>query len=500
MGTTAILSAFAAMERRGAMTQYLDEKVQDRRDREEKAESIENANAAVVAPVVTVVEKPAEPEISREEQLAQARAKKAADAAAKRMEEEKRDAEVVTDVSGEREPTVIVATDEHSDIADAPKVAGEPSVTSPVAPHTITSDVDIDTKTPDSADDISDRIVVNQKMRAKADRKVRKKAKTNKHKRDMSRMRKKYKAQPNAYYESDSDSDSSDGEYLSDGADEESMAEQLRNFRETCKQGQLFFRHAGSRRRSKPQDRVIKVSFNAQREPAEISWGRGSRNIKFADILYIAAGFWTPTFAQPQRKEKLKESHCFSVVSNNGVNLNLEAHTEHTALLWIRGLRKLKKHSDEYSDRSARDNYKNLMSSKETRPTTKKDVMPIVRLQQDLFVMSLHTVMRHLEEERIWVLSPEVHQKFTPQNLYPTVLKQDIPWRQWQAWIREQVTAYCRENGLVNTYTQEPVNMQSVQAVQPPQQKLRRQSVEMNNNSNNNSSSKPSSEDQCSLM
>merc|ERR1719206_251683 len=103
----------------------------------------------------------------------------------------------------------------------------------------------------------------------------------------------------------------------------------------------------------------------------------------------------------------------------------------------------------------ARDNFKNLLANSDARrPSRKpKDVLPIVRLQQDLFVMSLSTVFWHLEEERIWVISPEVRQQFTPQILYPIVLKQDVPWRQWQARIREKVTAYCRENNLVNTYT-----------------------------------------------
>merc|ERR1712154_348408 len=76
--------------------------------------------------------------------------------------------------------------------------------------------------------------------------------------------------------------------------------------------------------------------------------------------------------------------------------------------------------------------------------------MEIMRLQQDLFIMSTHTVLRHLEEERIWCIDQEVRDMFQPQKMWPTVLKADIPWRHWQQWLRERITAYCRENGKLN--------------------------------------------------
>merc|ERR1719283_382427 len=120
----------------------------------------------------------------------------------------------------------------------------------------------------------------------------------------------------------------------------------------------------------------------------------------FKDILYIAHGWWTPTFEL--RKERLTESKCLSVVSA-AVCLNLEAHDEQTALLWVRGLRQLKQHSDEFSDRSARDNYKNLAETPNSAQLRRKkytqSVSRLDQLQKDLFVMTLTTVLRHLDEE-----------------------------------------------------------------------------------------------------
>merc|ERR1719204_1519764 len=449
----AVLSAYTVMKERANIGQCLDAKVEMRRVREER-ERIERQAAASAAPTTPVpaepVEEPTVPVVSREEQLAKARAERAE---AERLEREAAEAKRVKGAeiaaaaaAAEQKRLEDEAAAQRAKDAAAAKAAVVPDVAG--QPDTLSLpavDEAIETK-----DNLSEQIAENQHSRQVADQRVKQKSRI---RRKKSMMRKKYHAMPDLEYESDhseSDRDFDSGDDLDDDDcfEAPSLEERLRHFRSSAKTGQLFYRHAGSRRRNKPQDRVIKVSFDAQGEPSEISWGRGTRHIKFADILYVASGFWTPTF------ERLKERKCLSVVSADKI-LDLEAHDELTAQLWVRGLRKLKKHSDEFSDRSARDNYKNLLSDKEAQRTKRKkaSVLPIVQLQQDLFVMSLHTVFRHLEEERIWMVGPDVRQKFTPQILYPVVLKQDIPWRQWQAWIREQVTAYCRENGLVNTYS-----------------------------------------------
>eukprot|EP00488_Nonionellina_sp_1-RS-2012_P000733 TRINITY_DN119_c0_g1_i1.p1 TRINITY_DN119_c0_g1~~TRINITY_DN119_c0_g1_i1.p1 ORF type:complete len:142 (-),score=55.81 TRINITY_DN119_c0_g1_i1:406-831(-) len=92
-----------------------------------------------------------------------------------------------------------------------------------------------------------------------------------------------------------------------------------------------------------------------------------------------------------------------------------------------------------------------------------------MKLQQDLFVMSTHTVFRHLEEERIWNVDAQVRDMFCAQNMYPIALKNDIPWRQWQYWIRDQITTYLRENGgvLPNPNFVPPSQKQAIVTVPP---------------------------------
>ena len=67
-------------------------------------------------------------------------------------------------------------------------------------------------------------------------------------------------------------------------------------------------------------------------------------------------------------------------------------------------------------------------------------------LQQDLFVMTTTTVFRNLEEERIWDIDQSVRGRFNAKSLYELALREDIPWRQWNHWVREKIVTYLREN------------------------------------------------------
>lgn len=172
--------------------------------------------------------------------------------------------------------------------------------------------------------------------------------------------------------------------------------------------------------------------------------------------MYIAWGHWTPCFVK--RKAKLNEKKCLSIVTTDGTVLDLEGYNRAITELWVRGLRKLMGHSDEHSDALAKKNMKNLVDRPNNqpsrpRPRPSRPSQPnfeLPRLQQDLYIMTTHTVLRNLEEERVWRIDQEVRDKFMPQKMYPTVLQQDIPWRHWQQWLREQVTSFCRQTGKLN--------------------------------------------------
>merc|ERR1719334_2977275 len=267
-------------------------------------------------------------------------------------------------------------------------------------------------------------------------------------------MRERFPEQYNS--DEDDESQGSESDYSTDSDVEDAaltLKEQLRNFEKIAATGQLFLKYTGKRRR-KPQDRIVKVSFDNKYRPKQISWGSGSRHIDFAEILYIAWGHWTPVFEA--RKDQLKEKLCFSVVGKQQI-LDVQAQSPEMAELWVKGLRKLIGHSDEKSDKMAKqalksgnlpghNRNKDVSESKRAEREHKKRTKSLMLLQQDLFVMTTTTVFRNLEEERIWDIDQGVREMFNAKSLYELALREDIPWRQWNHWVREKIVTYLRDN------------------------------------------------------
>merc|ERR1711997_1156420 len=74
--------------------------------------------------------------------------------------------------------------------------------------------------------------------------------------------------------------------------------------------------------------------------------------IDFADILFIAWGFWTPAF-EARNGQSLNVKRCLSIVGKRQT-LDIEADSEEIAALWVKALRALIGHSDEKSDAMAK--------------------------------------------------------------------------------------------------------------------------------------------------
>eukprot|EP01083_Nonionella_stella_P226033 803132_1 len=257
---------------------------------------------------------------------------------------------------------------------------------------------------------------------------------------------------------SDEDTDESDwtGSSSESGDAPISIKEQLKTFDKTAATGQLFLKFTGKRRR-KPQDRIVKVSFDNKLRPKQLSWGSGSRHIDFSELLYITWGHWTPVFEA--RKDQLDPKLCFSVVGRQQI-LDVQAQSAEMAELWVKGLRRLIGHSDEKSDKLAKqalesgnlpgfNKHKEMSGTKRAEREHKKRTKSLMLLQQDLFVMTTTTVFRNLEEERIWEIDQSVRERFNAKSLYELALREDIPWRQWNHWVREKIVTFLRENNRI---------------------------------------------------
>merc|ERR1719397_1488529 len=194
-------------------------------------------------------------------------------------------------------------------------------------------------------------------------------------------------------------------------------------------------------------------AFDQTGKPLNISWGSGSRHINFEDICTITWGHWTPVFTE--RKETLNPNLCFSVIGREQI-LDLQAPEREVAELWVLGLRALKELDNDESDRIAQEMKSNgtmpglRKRRKEDKPskrTTRREkrTKSLMMLQQDLFVMTCTTVFRNIEEEGQYVITPAIRDKFDAKVMYDEALQQDIPWRQWNTWVRKKIMDYLRE-------------------------------------------------------
>merc|ERR1712083_813636 len=72
----------------------------------------------------------------------------------------------------------------------------------------------------------------------------------------------------------------------------------------------------------------------------------------------------------------------------------------------------------------------------------------LMLLQQDLFIMTTTTVFRNLEEEN-YPVTTKLKDSFNPKDMYKKALQQDVPWRRWQFWIREQIMKKMIRTGAI---------------------------------------------------
>eukprot|EP01084_Bolivina_argentea_P205151 350531_1 len=224
-------------------------------------------------------------------------------------------------------------------------------------------------------------------------------------------------------------------------------------FMKIAQAGQLFYKYTGKRRR-KPQDRIIKVSFDDDENPKQISWGSGTRNIPFNEIQYIAHGHWTPVFKA--RKDQLDPKLCFSVVSKDTI-VNIAPCTYNPTLvnIWVKGLRMLLNQSDEEADRLSKERSVRLSLMKQIKQRQKKNsdrkdkkrTKSLMLLNTDLFKMTMMTVFQDLETEG-WFIDQSVKEQLDVVIVYQEVLRLDIVWRQWNNWFAEKVVTHLKEKAI----------------------------------------------------
>ena len=71
------------------------------------------------------------------------------------------------------------------------------------------------------------------------------------------------------------------------------------------------------------------------------------------------------------------------------------------------------------------------------RPVPKSE-----KIRTDLFTTAHTNVFVNLENENVWTIDNELRNIFDVQGMYQQVMQENIPWRQSDEWIKQQVITY----------------------------------------------------------
>merc|ERR1719150_1659507 len=217
------------------------------------------------------------------------------------------------------------------------------------------------------------------------------------------------------------------------------------DFKKEASHGHMFTVYHARKNRT-PHERFVKVDFK-DGEPQNISWGSGDRSINWSDIKFVIKGIKTATMQV--WKDEGDDDHTFSVVSNEKT-LDCQASDDHSRDIWVDGITKMLGQTEE--DRAAAQeaydpNAEEVGDVEKPREKTASQL----QTQRNLFNMIVKTTFREINFEGLYgFLGDPVQAEFKDDKFYQKALASNIPWRDWEAWVRSEVCAYLVANGLVN--------------------------------------------------
>ena len=126
--------------------------------------------------------------------------------------------------------------------------------------------------------------------------------------------------------------------------DEESVAANLKNFKEIATKGHVFLKRS---RNNKDKKKLIllRIKWNESGEtPLRLYWGSGTRHLTFRSLKFIAQGH------VKCYNEELDDNLCFCAVEP-GYTLNVESRNKYVTALWVKGIQGLMDHIDWISNK-----------------------------------------------------------------------------------------------------------------------------------------------------
>merc|ERR1719499_2187248 len=192
--------------------------------------------------------------------------------------------------------------------------------------------------------------------------------------------------------------------------------------------------------------RFVKIDFSGG-EPASISWGSGDRNIAWTDVKFVCKGVVANTMKTWEAE--CDAGHVFSVVGATRT-LDCQASNDHDMEVWVKGITKLLGQSEE--DRAAaQEGYNPNAEEVGDVEKPREKTASQLQTQRNLFNMIVKTTFREINFEGLYgFLGEPVQVEFKDDKFYQKAIGLNVPWRDWEVWVRSEVCAYLVDNGLVN--------------------------------------------------
>merc|ERR1719166_193415 len=147
-------------------------------------------------------------------------------------------------------------------------------------------------------------------------------------------------------------------------------------------------------------------------------------------------------------KDTAVDDHVFSVVAADGRTLDCQASDDNSRDIWCDGITKMLGMSEE--DRLAAEAAYDPNAAAPTVEKVREKTASQLATQRNLFNMIVKTTFREINYEGLYgFLGDPVQAEFKDDKFYQTALAQNVPWRDWEVWVRAQICTYLVSNGLV---------------------------------------------------
>jgi len=212
--------------------------------------------------------------------------------------------------------------------------------------------------------------------------------------------------------------------------------------------GHMFTIYQARKNRT-PHERFVKISYNADKEPVDISWGAGEgRRIPWGDVKFVVKGCLTKTMQV--WKAQVDPDLCFSVITPTRT-LDMSSSDAHGLDIWVNGITKLlnQTEDDRHAAEMAYDPDGEVVDDID-KPREKTASQ--LQTQRALFTMNVKTCFREINFEGLYGFIPDNTQdEFLSDVFYQKCLASGTPWRIWDSWIRDEVVKYLVDNGMVDS-------------------------------------------------